>query len=47
MTESLVCRQLIVLFYRVELLKRPTHCSVKIIERSLQNNRFCFLENAR
>jgi hypothetical protein len=32
---------------RLELLKRPTSCSVKIIERSLQNNRFCFLENAR
>jgi hypothetical protein len=39
MTENVV--------FRLELLKRPTTCSVKIIERSLQNNRYCFLENAR
>jgi deoxyadenosine/deoxycytidine kinase len=32
---------------RLKLLKEPTDCSVKIIERSLQNNRFCFLENHR
>ena len=32
---------------RLQLLKKPTSCSVKIIERSIQNNRFCFLENAR
>jgi len=32
---------------RLQLLKKPTDCSVKIIERSIQNNRFCFLENAR
>jgi len=32
---------------RLKLLKQPTDCSVKIIERSLQNNRFCFLENHR
>jgi len=32
---------------RLQLLKKPTNCSVKIIERSIQNNRFCFLENAR
>eukprot|EP00088_Acartia_fossae_P013466 TRINITY_DN1706_c0_g1_i2.p1 TRINITY_DN1706_c0_g1~~TRINITY_DN1706_c0_g1_i2.p1 ORF type:complete len:286 (-),score=74.45 TRINITY_DN1706_c0_g1_i2:261-1118(-) len=32
---------------RLQLLKKPTNCSVKIIERSLQNNRYCFLENAR
>lgn len=32
---------------RLQLLTKPTDCSVKIIERSIQNNRFCFLENAR
>ena len=32
---------------RLDLLKKPTDCSVKIIERSIQNNRYCFLENAR
>lgn len=32
---------------RLQLLKKPTDCSVKIIERSLQNNRYCFLENHR
>ena len=32
---------------RLQLLKKQTDCSVKIIERSIQNNRFCFLENAR
>jgi len=32
---------------RLQLLNKPTTCSVKIIERSIQNNRFCFLENAR
>ena len=32
---------------RLQLLKRPTCCSVKILERSVQSNRFCFLENAR
>jgi len=32
---------------RLQLLKKPTNCSVKIIERSIQNNRYCFLENAR
>jgi len=32
---------------RLQLLKKPTSCSVKIIERSIQNNRFCFLENAK
>jgi len=32
---------------RLKLLKQPTTCSVKIIERSLQNNRYCFLENHR
>jgi len=32
---------------RLQLLKKPTSCSVKIIERSIQNNRHCFLENAR
>lgn len=32
---------------RLQLLKKPTDCSVKIIERSIQNNRFCFLENAK
>jgi len=32
---------------RLQLLKKPTTCSVKIIERSLQNNRYCFLENHR
>lgn len=31
----------------MQLLKKPTNCSVKIIERSIQNNRFCFLENAK
>ena len=29
------------------MLKQRTSCKVKIIERSIQNNRFCFLENAR
>ena len=32
---------------RLQLLKKPTNCSVKIIERSIQNNRYCFLENAK
>jgi len=32
---------------RLQLLKRPSDCSVKIIERSIQNNRYCFLENAK
>ena len=32
---------------RLQLLKRPTSCPVKILERSVQSNRFCFLENAR
>jgi len=32
---------------RLQLLKKPTDCSVKIIERCLQNNRYCFLENHR
>ena len=32
---------------RLQLLKRPTCFSVKILERSVQSNRFCFLENAR
>ena len=32
---------------RLQLLKKPSNCSVKIIERSIQNNRYCFLENAR
>ena len=32
---------------RLQLLKKQTDCSVKIIERSIQNNRFCFLEIAR
>ena len=32
---------------RLQLLKKPTTCSVKIIERSIQNNRYCFLENAK
>ena len=32
---------------RLQLLKQPTNCSVKIIERSIQNNRYCFLENAK
>ena len=32
---------------RLQLLKRPTSRSVKILERSVQSNRFCFLENAR
>lgn len=32
---------------RLQLLKQSTPCSVKIIERSIQNNRYCFLENAR
>jgi len=32
---------------RLQLLNKPTNCSVKIIERSIQNNRFCFLENAK
>jgi len=32
---------------RLQLLNKPTNCSVKIIERSIQNNRYCFLENAK
>jgi len=32
---------------RLQLLKKPSNCSVKIIERSIQNNRYCFLENAK
>lgn len=32
---------------RLEILKSPTFKRVKIIERSMQNNRFCFLELAR
>jgi len=32
---------------RLQLLKQKTSSSVKIIERSIQNNRYCFLENAR
>jgi len=32
---------------RLQLLNKPTNCTVKIIERSIQNNRYCFLENAR
>ena len=32
---------------RLELLKKPTNSAVKIIERSIQNNRYCFLENAK
>ena len=49
---SHVCRwsfqfQRYVQLTRLQLLKKPTSCSVKIIERSIQNNRFCFLENAR
>ena len=29
------------------MLKSPTEFKVKIVERSIQNNRFCFLELAR
>lgn len=32
---------------RLQLLKSPTSLKVKIVERSIQNNRFCFLELAR
>jgi len=32
---------------RLQLLNKKTTSSVKIIERSIQNNRFCFLENAK
>ena len=32
---------------RLEILKAPTVKRVKIIERSIQNNRFCFLELAK
>jgi len=32
---------------RLQLLKSPTTFKVKIVERSIQNNRFCFLELAR
>ena len=32
---------------RLQLLKSPTTLKVKIVERSIQNNRFCFLELAR
>jgi len=32
---------------RLQLLNKRTTSSVKIIERSIQNNRFCFLENAK
>ena len=32
---------------RMQRLNKPTTCSVKIIERSIQSNRFCFLEHYR
>lgn len=32
---------------RLEILKTPTDKTVKIIERSIQNNRYCFLELAK
>ncbi len=32
---------------RLRLLKSPTRLGVKVVERSIQNNRFCFLELAR
>ena len=34
-------------FFRLQLLKEPTTKNVRLIERSIQNNRFCFLELAK
>ena len=32
---------------RLKILQEPTKARVKIVERSIQNNRYCFLELAR